>query len=192
MEEKSLYRAAHAYYRLGRFSECLASLLILNRKYPDNAEAAREISKAKLRLEEQQTGTFNFKSLYKEASKLRPPQLDHATFVGPVKVQMSPGRGRGLFTTRPVKAGELLLCEKAFAHCYVDPTEESRECSKPSILINVYTNRMTEGAQGDLIQTIVQKLWKNPSLLPGFMELYHGDYDVVDIFEVDGKPVVDT
>jgi hypothetical protein len=60
---------------------------------------------------------YDFETISKEVSKVRPPHLDHATFVGLVEVKTSPGRGRGLFTTKAVKAGELLLCEKAFAHC---------------------------------------------------------------------------
>ncbi len=42
--------------------------------------------------------------------------VDCATYSGPVEVRESlPGRGRGLFTTRKVTAGEL-LCEKAFEY----------------------------------------------------------------------------
>ena len=51
------------------------------------------------------------------AAKDTPPCLDNATFAGNVEVQASKGRGRGLFTTKDVIAGELLLCEKAFSYC---------------------------------------------------------------------------
>ena len=48
--------------------------------------------------------------------------MDAATYLGPIEVQGSDGKGRGLFATRDVKAGELLLCEKAFAlvHGFTD------------------------------------------------------------------------
>nr|CAF1786518.1 hypothetical protein NRS6107_04204 [Bacillus subtilis] len=39
---------------------------------------------------------------------------------------------------------------------------------------------------------IVQKLYKNLSLLPGFVDLHHGTYKSVDVLEVDVIPVVDT
>jgi hypothetical protein len=119
--------------------------------------------------------------------------LDHATFIGPIVVKISPDHGRGLFTTKAVKAGKLLLCEKAFAHCYVgDPEEEaSGGSSKTSLLVNTHTNRMTIGSQSDLITLIVQKLLRNPSLLPEFVGLYHGSYEHDGVTEVDGKPVID-
>jgi hypothetical protein len=48
------------------------------------------------------------------------------------------------------------------------------------------------GTQADLITVIVQKLLRNPSLLPEFATLHHGSYEPVCVTEVDGKPVVDT
>jgi hypothetical protein len=146
---------------------------------------------------EQQCGTYDFKTIYKEASKVRPPHLDHATFVGPVVVKVSSGCGRGLFTTKAVKAGELLLCEKAFAYCYAGGSEESSEesskaGSKINLLVNIHTNRMAIGTQGHLITAIVQKLWRNPSLLSEFATLHHGSYKPVCVTTVDGKPVIDT
>jgi hypothetical protein len=50
----------------------------------------------------------------------------------------------------------------------------------------------TIGTQGELIELIVQKLSKNPSLLSGFVDLHHGTYKSVDVLEVDGIPIVDT
>jgi hypothetical protein len=53
-------------------------------------------------------------------------------------------------------------------------------------------NRMSIGTQSDLITTIVQKLWRNPSFLPEFTALHHGSYKPVNVTEVDGKPIIDT
>lgn len=60
------------------------------------------------------------------------------------------------------------------------------------MLFNISTGRGTIGTQSDLIKAIVQKLWRNPSLLPEFKALYHGSYEPVDVAEVDGKPIIDT
>ena len=191
--EKALYRAGQALYQLGRFSECQNILTLLCKKYPNNADAAKELTRVRCRLGEQKNGTYDFKAIYEEASKLRPPHLDHATFIGPVTIKASKGRGRGLFTTKTVKAGDLVLCEKAFAHCYANTKEEnSANSSKISLLLNMHTNRMSVGTQSDLITTIVQKLWRNPSFLPEFTALHHGSYKPVDVTEVDGKPIIDT
>ncbi|ESZ98258.1 hypothetical protein SBOR_1354 [Sclerotinia borealis F-4128] len=190
--EKALYRAGQALYGLGRFSECRDMFESLCKKYPNNSLADTELKRVCCRLAEQQSGIYDFESIYKEISTTRPPHLDHATFVGSVVVKPSPGRGLGMFTTKAVEAGELLLCEKAFAHCYAGTSEDSEINSKITLLMNVHTNKMTMGTQSDLITNIVQKLWKNPSLLPKFTELHHGSYKPTEVAEVDEKPVVDT
>ena len=191
--EKALYRAGQALYELGRFSECQDILKLLCKKYPNNDSAAMELERVRCRLEEQTNGIYDFKAIREKMSKDPPPHLDHATFIGPVTVKASMGRGRGLFTTKAVKAGDLILCEKAFAHCYANTTgKHAAESSGIGLLLNVYTNRVTMGTQSDLITRIVQKLWRNPSLLPEFMALHHGSYKPVDVIEVDGKPIIDT
>lgn len=190
--EKALYRAGLALYGLGRFSECHDIFDHLCKKYPLYPPAATELKRVCCRLTEQQSGMYNFKSMYKTISTIRPPQLDHATFIGSVVVKSSPGRGLGLFTTKAVKAGELLLCEKAFAHCYAGTPGDSDAGSKTTLLVNLHTNKMTMGTQGDLITNIVQRLWKNPSLIPEFTALYHGSYKLTERTKVDESPVIDT
>ncbi|KAI9730320.1 MAG: hypothetical protein M1818_008223 [Claussenomyces sp. TS43310] len=191
--EKALYRASQALYKLGRFSECQETLTTLCEKYPNNCDAVKELTRTQWRLKELESGVYDFRTIYEEAAKLRPPHLDHATFTGPVTVKTSMGRGRGLFTTKAVKAGELIMCEKAFVHCYANTTEESTQTtSRISVLMNIHTNRMTMGVQSDLLTEIVQKLRKNPSLLPEFMALHHGSYQPVGAAEVDGVPIIDT
>ncbi|RAL63229.1 hypothetical protein DID88_004307 [Monilinia fructigena] len=166
--EKALYRAGRALYELGRFSECHDIFESLCKKYPDNSIAAVELER---------TRAFN-----NQTAALRP-----RTFVGSVFVKPSPGRGQGLFTTKAVKAGELLLCEKAFAHCYAGTSEDSETQSKTTLLMDTHTNRITMGTQSDLITNVVQKLWKNPSLIPKFKTLHHGSYKSVNVTEVDKK-----
>jgi hypothetical protein len=149
-----------------------------------------------LREKEETTPEVDFKLYYDEVSRLRPPHLDHATFSGPIVVKKSPGRGRGLFTTKSVKAGELLLCEKAFAHCYAAPEGASQQdrqgSSITAMLINILTKKITVGTQGNLITAIVQKLYANPSLLPKFRELHYGSHKPLSVDVVDGEPIIDT
>jgi hypothetical protein len=157
--KKALYQAGQALYSLRRFLECQDILTLLCKKYPNNADAARELTQVRCQLKEQKNGTYNFKAIHKEASKLRPPHLDYATFIGLVTIKASKGRGQGLFTTKPVKARDLVLCKKAFAYCYANTNKENLTKSlKISFLINIHTNRIRIGTQSDLITTIVQKL----------------------------------
>ena len=142
------------------------------------------------RLSEQEKGDYDFKTMYK-AAEGAPPYLDNATHTGPVAIKSFEGRGRGLFTTRAVVAGELLLCEKAFSYCFASREEEAGP-SKTSILINTQTGRVTMGTQAQLITATAQKMSRNPSLMPCFTTLHHGDYKPFIKTEVDGLPIVDT
>lgn len=191
--EKALYRGAQSLYHLRRYCECEDMLMALCTNFPSNLEAQKELSRVRRQTEEQKTGVYDFRRLYMEATVSQPPHLDCATFIGPVVVNDSPGRGRGLFTTKPLKAGDLILCEKPFAHCYAGPFEENRESSsRLTVLINTQTNRISQGTQADLITTIVQKLWQNPSLQKKIGELYHGFYTPLIATAVDGNPIIDT
>ncbi|OQD61514.1 hypothetical protein PENPOL_c016G08758 [Penicillium polonicum] len=188
LSEKGLFRKAQALYQLRRFKESCGIHAILAEKYPDNTQAAHEYSRASARLMEQDSGKYEFGKMILEAKKRRPPMLDRGTYIGPVTVKQTQSHGRGLFTTETVKAGDLLLCEKAFAHAFHD-----KDTSKDlRLLLNVDMDKATIGTQAELIELITQKLHKNPSLIPDFVDLHHGTYKSVDVLEVDDIPVVDT
>ncbi|KAL2839285.1 hypothetical protein BJY01DRAFT_250596 [Aspergillus pseudoustus] len=190
--EKALFRKSQALYHLARFQESCKVHEVLDATFPTNPTAKTELNRATARLAEQQTGKYPFKYLQREAKKRCPPLLDRGTYIGPLAVRSTESRGRGLFTTEAVTAGDLLLCEKAFAHAFHDEAARGASSSSLSILMNTETNTMTMGTQADLISLIAQKLYRNPSLMPMFTDLYHGSYHPVDVAEVDGIPIVDT
>ncbi|KAL2066486.1 hypothetical protein VTL71DRAFT_2557 [Oculimacula yallundae] len=140
-QEKGLYRKGLALYGLGRFKDAFDVFQILIDAYPGSKYGNQELNRCRLRVVEQETGIYDFRALYK-ATALRPPRLDIANFIGPVEVRDSTGRGRGLFTTQAVEAGEILLCEKAFAYCYAaSPGEaakmQSTHLAEISFMIDV-------------------------------------------------------
>ncbi|KAI1411046.1 hypothetical protein F5Y13DRAFT_191633 [Hypoxylon sp. FL1857] len=191
--EKALFREAKALYSLGKFKLCLEKLLLLVRSNPKNSDAWTEIERVKQRLNEEEAGSYQFSSMYKQA-EATPPLIDCATFVGSVAVRDSPGRGKGLFTTKRVNAGELLLCEKAFAYSYAGEDSPIGR-SNTSMLINVNTGTLSMGGDANLITQIVQKIYHNPARSKVFTDLRlgdYGDYVPVAVSEVDGAPVVDT
>jgi hypothetical protein len=117
LSEKAFFRAAEALYNLERYHESVGVLQDLCNEFPENQQAAKQLERAQLRLHEQLTGTYDFKHMQKEARTIEPPILDHATFIGPVEIRTtSDGKGRGMFLTKDVKAGDLLICEKAFGY----------------------------------------------------------------------------
>lgn len=187
LSEKGLYRKAQALYQLRRFEKSCETHTILAKKYPDNTMAAHEYARASARLVEQESGRYEFRSMMREAKERQPPRLDCGTYIGPVTVKQTQSHGRGLFTTEVVKAGDLILCEKAFAHAFHDE-DASKDLRLP---LNVDMDKATIGTQGELIELIAQKLYKNPSLLPGFVDLHHGTYKSGDLLEVDDIPIID-
>jgi hypothetical protein len=188
--EKALFRAAEALYFLQRFEDCSRVLRTLCAHFPNNKQASVISDRAQLRCSEASSGEYDFKLLQREAKKLQPPQLDHATYIGPVQVRIAPGKGRGLFVTKSVKAGDLILCEKAFSHAYVP--EIGIGNAKLSLLINPETSRGFMGGQADLIKLTVQKIYRNGSLAPSFTTLHPGAYKPTSTTAVDGRPVIDT
>ncbi|KAL6352613.1 hypothetical protein LRP88_13080 [Fusarium phalaenopsidis] len=184
--EKSLFREARALYDLRDFDQCMVKLQLLAESYPDNKAVRSEIKRVKTRLNEQQKGEYSFSQMYKQARR-DPPLIDCADFSAPVEVRTSPGRGQGLFTTKAVSAGGLLLCEKAFAYSHVHEDDDST-----NLLMNLETQRMIVGGQAILLSQIVQKLFHSPESSRAFLDLHHGDYKPVTISECDGAPVVDS
>ena len=195
--EKALFRKAQALYGLGRFREGIEVLQLLRSQHPSNSAAKELLDRAAGRLAEQLDGLYSFKSMYAEAAKLGPPCLDRATFVGPVTIKgsaISPG-GRGLFTTKAVAAGDLLICEKAFAVAFADEGTGKADGSQRSnlaILVDTETDRMTLGAQAELLNLTIRKLYLNPSSSKVVTDLHHGAYEPMETSSVDGHPVIDS
>ncbi|KAJ8106589.1 hypothetical protein ONZ43_g7016 [Nemania bipapillata] len=113
--EKGLFREARALYELAKFTESVERWRRLVRAYPLNTDARAELRRSLERVKEEYTGRYNFVSMYEQA-RANPPMIDCATYKGPVAVRRVHGQDKGLFTTKAVKAGELLICEKAFAY----------------------------------------------------------------------------
>lgn len=131
-----MFRKSQALYYLQRVRESCEVHTLLNKEYPNNTAAKKEFDRATARLAEVQSAEYPFRRLQREAMKRRPPHLDRATYVSPVSVRSTESRGRGLFTTEAVRAGDLLFCEKVFAHAFHD---EDGDLQNISLLMNTET-----------------------------------------------------
>ncbi|KAM3529090.1 hypothetical protein MY4038_005556 [Beauveria bassiana] len=185
--EKAVFREIKALYNLGYFERCLERLKYFTEKYPTNTDAQLEMHRVNARLREKINGAYPFASMYKQASQ-NSPLIDCATFSEPVEVRESPGRGRGLFTVNAVKAGQLLLCEKAFVYKQLDLISASRSILKaPSDEKCPFP-----GGQVGIVMQLTQDLYHNPEHSLPFLQLHRGDYKVVNRQRADGNPVVDS
>jgi tetratricopeptide (TPR) repeat protein len=112
---KSTLRLAHALDQLGWHSAALERLQAL----PAAGQKVKErIASVKRRLQQSQQGSYDAlheiePALWKEGNAV----IDElADYTGPVEVRLCAGsKGRGLFVTRDVHAGELLFAERVFA-----------------------------------------------------------------------------
>lgn len=173
--EPSPLDTARILYGLQQYRKSANILKDICKRDPSNETFKRELTNTIARLLEQQKGRYNFRSLYTEATSLRPPYLDRATYVGPVEVRDVEGMGRGLFTTRDVEAGELLVCEKAFAYSYTDGTEGGGNDGN--------------GNSRGLARNVAKKLGADTHLLVSFNEIWHGDMMPTPI--LNGELIVD-
>ncbi|CAF1352315.1 unnamed protein product [Didymodactylos carnosus] len=182
--EKAIFRSAKAFYGLEEYEQALVKMQLYSKVAANKDEAHRELKNIRDRLFEKQRGIYDWNVMIAEAKKSATPRLDHASYVGPVRVaNISNEKGRGLILTQNVCKGELLLCSKAFEICY--PTETGTV-----IYINTETKLTDKGAQGMLASKIVQKLLNNPSLAKPFFDLYAGQHRLAKIPPTTSTPPV--
>ncbi|KAL9103364.1 MAG: hypothetical protein Q9163_001576 [Psora crenata] len=171
--EKAIFRASRALYGLRRYEECLARLAELTALYPANLDARRDLDRCKLRLREK-TGGHDFAAMLDEAVHKSPaPDMDRASYIGPVEVRQCAIRahGRGLFTTKAVKIGELLLVEKAFSVAFPD----SDDIEAPyDAVTGVRSSKPLQELGAELATLTLIKLRRNPSVMKDFASLYPG------------------
>ncbi|PCH04123.1 Tetratricopeptide-like helical [Penicillium occitanis (nom. inval.)] len=154
---KTLLRKSQILYEMQQFRSCCDVLKRLISEFPNNKTAMVELTRAIRRVAEQENGRYRFEKMHTEAGNIRPPYLDHATYIGPVSVKATASWGRGVFTTENIKAGDLLLVEKAFAFAFVG---DDKPKGKISILVNPDTKEVTMGAQRELMGMMIRKLYQ--------------------------------
>jgi hypothetical protein len=140
---------AHAHLKLHSYESSLRdceNVLAIDASHVKASFRKKECLKAyKHTAAEQQAGRYDFLTLPFDAFH----QNSITNYYGPIIVGMTQGKGRGLFTTRDVQAGELLFLEKAFAfrrhsrsHSHseqgVDP-EDSHLDSQTNLISDIVT-----------------------------------------------------
>ena len=190
--EKALFRAARAVYGLRRWKESEQYLVALKQLYPNNTAADSDLKRCRERFEEE-NGRYDFAGMMEEAlAKLPSPDMDRATYVGPIDIRQCAieSHGRGLFTTKDVNAGELLLCEKAFSAAFSAGNYSSNTAIRSNATISEADKPPLE-LRAELATKTFVKLHRNPSITPGFADLYPGPDAEETIDEKTGLPDVD-
>lgn len=201
------FRAARANYELGNFAEAkkywqlsgtfevkVAAGDNNKKKDEDDDEPkfviSEEIARTNKRLDEQKNGAYDFEAMSKSVTAEN-RTLDHASFLRNVKIGDAGHRGRGLFTTKNIQAGELVMVEKALFNIW---PPQFHAPTVPSKTDNAATAAAAEGSKkkkdvspfqvtpdANDRQERVYGIWKvirgNPRLAASFLDLYGGDDD---------------
>ena len=138
------------------------------------------------RIVEQEKGIYNWDGMLKEARSGK-TDCDHADYVGPIEVRVCEGSkcGRGLFVTRDVEPGELLLVEKAFSVFCLEQVKRSEEVEKPDRAAACGALPQPEekkekareeitALHAGLVAKTFAKISSNSSLQPAFLDLHPG------------------
>ena len=169
---KATLLKARTLYRLRRFEEAQRLCYDFLAIEPTSEDGNGILASATERIRESTSGEFDFKEMELKAKAHKYPRLDYADFVGPVEIrQCDPSsKGRGLFATRNINQGELVICEKAFMIGYAGEKK-----GLMSIALHTEKMRCYKGPESYLPSETMQLLSDNPSLAPRLLALYSGD-----------------
>jgi tetratricopeptide (TPR) repeat protein len=183
-DSKAHFCAGRAAYELGLFEESRDHFSDALKQSPDSAVFRSEFRRAEDRLKEQRDGDYDFEVMCNSVTHTR-NNLDHADFFSATEVKNTKAHGRGLFATRFIPAGSLVMVEKAL----VLPNKYgSREVLLPNsstrswndeetlTLYNVNNNAIATPSQSQCFASLVRKLHSNPSITSQFFGLDSGGY----------------
>jgi tetratricopeptide (TPR) repeat protein len=186
LDNKAFFRAGRAMYELGDFDAARRAFSDALGLVPSDKAVLAEIARCDLRLAERNNGSYDFGAISRALSSSHASSFDHADFLRNTVMQETSYGGRGLFATKAIKAGELVLCERAFHVAHpVDPLY---------ILININTGHGAFGGRASLLFAIIDKLRNNPVAWAGrFLDLHDGGYEPkCTAMQIDGAAVIDT
>lgn len=186
LDSKAYFRAACAAYNLGQWQEAKGLFEKQKSLAPGDKDAAMNLEKIATRLHEQQTGEYDFNKIRSGLSKLR-PRVDAADYDGHTERKESKGHGFGLFATKDIDAGSIILCEKAFCIVW------SHEVDGWTALTVDARDGQTRVQPIGLTKAIVAKLTANPSQISKATTLF-GDHAGLgnQLIIKDNTPIIDT
>lgn len=176
LNSKALFRAGLASYELGYFR--LAHGYFKQARHLSVDDKSTLLERTERRLREQDHGMFDFNAMGKSVTPGH-TRLDHASFLGNTRIAPAGDRGRGLFATKDLAPGDVILVEKAF---YV--------ASKNDAGGNAGAIPYNTGAKR--LNGIMEKLRWNPHQAVKYMGLFDGGTFENKVAKmVDGMVVVD-
>ena len=187
LDAKAYSRASQASYALKKYDVAAKYCLKMLDLQHDHKDGSQLLSKIEKRLSEQTSGVYDTDNIRNNLSRQH-PRVDAADYLSNTMVKdSSPNRGRGLFATRNLKAGDLILAETAFVSVWDD--------ERTHVIAAKWNARFPKDIHMGLIglwKVALQRVQNNPVLGSDFLGL-HGDHNELGdiVAEVDGEQVVD-
>lgn len=187
--KKAMFLKARALYFLRQFDKSARACEDLISEYPELDEANDLLDKCLDRLKETSDGEYDFPAMEEKARMHEVARLDHADYIGPVEILQcrDPAKGKGLFATRDIRQGELLLCEKAFVVTSDTP-------KRFYLTFNTVRKEVFTGARAQLPCQVTRLIYDNPSTAGRIMQLDssgRGKRSSSLRYTPEGQPVID-
>ncbi|CDZ96901.1 Tetratricopeptide-like helical [Phaffia rhodozyma] len=191
--QKAYHRAVLALIGLRDWSVAHEHCIAFAEQFPGFLPASDLLAFTKARVDEAQTGIYDWASIYR--GDRQPGGMTNvvADWVSPsFKMGYSPTSGgvRGVVADRTIEPGELLVVCKPFAS--VDPKELKDEAN--TVVTNLPTKQLESVAQAYLTRAMVDKVKDEPEAWDVLKKLYAGpaysDPGLVDLsaFRLPGAP----
>ncbi|OSX59453.1 hypothetical protein POSPLADRAFT_1151025 [Postia placenta MAD-698-R-SB12] len=169
LRNKAVFREAKAEYARGNYKTAEDLFLQWQSVRPDDEEVKGWISRARKRQAEQETGQYDWETLFNQSQSDH--HLDVAEFRGPIEVQQVSrrGGGRGIVAVQDIEIGQLLVA-KPFHSVY----ERDLHPNEIMLSVDLITSKMNTRTQSALLAGVMQKLLGNPELHGLVFDLYAG------------------
>lgn len=170
-KSKALYRRSLALERMELIDEAHSSYEETVRWMQITSGPSVEgVKRCARKIQQTESGNFDLDNLFVKArTPRRDPRLEVGRYQGSIAVRELPhrGGGRGMVATKDIKAGELLLVEKAYVIAY--PEGDVVRIGMDFKRGEVYTTPKLK-----LVSAIVQNLLDRPALARQLYSLYAG------------------
>lgn len=184
---KSLYRAGRAAYELRDFLAAKRHFSQALENSSEDKDVLGQIHRTSRRLTEQIDGEYDFAAMSDSATKDH-TILDHASFLSNTKVASAGDHGRGLFATKHLAPGNLILVEKAF-----QATFEKDVPKENYVIVDMREGQISIEKQAERVYSTIDKIIHNPRQASRYLDLCDGGKFQNKVLRfVDGMATVDT
>ncbi|KAH9302110.1 hypothetical protein KI387_013693, partial [Taxus chinensis] len=170
---KSIFRKGRALQELGEYRLSCDCLLLALQQCPSSEEIKLLYERSKKLDDENQQGKFDLSSYF--LNNCNPEDAPEVSdFIGPVTIERSVGRGRGLFASDDIGVGETVLVENAIAMTGVYRSMVERD------LIN-NSARMPECVKNDTVSKVISCALSSSRILQQLECLLDSERQVPDM-----------